>query len=63
MWKIAQTYSIGNQGLTVEDRMPVWYIMDEFGSRLQHSDDPNFRLVPFFSLLDDCAYSILFPVK
>jgi hypothetical protein len=32
MWKIAQTYSIGNQGLTVEDRMPVWYILDEFGS-------------------------------
>lgn len=62
-WKLAQTYSIGNQGLTVEDRMPVWYILDEFGSRIQHSDSPNFRLVPFFSLLDDCAYSLLFPIE
>ncbi len=45
--------------------MPVWYIMDEFGSRIQHSIDksPSFRLVPFLCMLDGCAYSILFPVK
>ena len=33
-WKWAQTYSIGSAA-TVEDRMPYWYIMDEFGSRIQ----------------------------
>ena len=33
-WKWAQTYSIGSAA-TVEDRMPYWYIIDEFGSRIQ----------------------------
>lgn len=62
-WKFAQTYSVGSAA-TVEDRMPVWYIMDEFGSRIQHKDQGfNFRLVPFFSMLEGCSYSLLFPIK
>ena len=63
MWQSAQTYSIGNSDVSVEDKMPVWYIVDEFASRIQHSDDPNFRMVPFISLLDNCAYSLLFPIR
>ena len=43
-WKFASTYSVGSAA-TIEERMPVWYLMDEFGSRIQHSDDFNFRLV------------------
>ena len=62
-WRLAQTYSVGNAELSVEDRMPVWYLMDEFGARIQHSDSPNFRLVPFYSMLDNCAYCLLFPIK
>ena len=45
-WKFASTYSVGSAS-TIEERMPVWYLMDEFGSRIQHGDDFNFRLVPF----------------
>ena len=41
-WKWAQTYSIGSAA-TVEDRMPYWYIMDEFGSRIQVLMCMNFK--------------------
>ena len=63
MWHLAQTYSIGNSEVTVEDKMPVWYVVDEFAARIQHSDQPNFRMVPFISMLDNCAYSLLFPIR
>lgn len=42
--------------------MPIWYIMDEFGSRIQHSDQPSVRIVPFFSLSEGATYSVMFPV-
>jgi len=61
-WKFSLTYSVGNADST-EGRLPVWYVMDEFGSRVQHSDDPSFRMVPFIYLQDGCAYSLLFPIK
>eukprot|EP00096_Caligus_rogercresseyi_P006630 TRINITY_DN2326_c0_g1_i1.p1 TRINITY_DN2326_c0_g1~~TRINITY_DN2326_c0_g1_i1.p1 ORF type:complete len:534 (-),score=108.36 TRINITY_DN2326_c0_g1_i1:98-1699(-) len=61
-WNYAWTYSLGNAA-TVEERMPIWYVNDEFGSRIQHSDSPNYRLVPFFSLIDGSAYSLLFPIQ
>lgn len=61
-WKFAQTYWVGN-ATKVEDKMPVWYVMDEFGARIQHSDSPNARVVPFLSLLDGSAYSVLFPIQ
>jgi hypothetical protein len=63
IWKQAQTYSIANPDLTVEERMPYWYVMDEFGSYIQHSETPNFRLVPFYSNLDNTFYSLLFPLR
>ncbi|XP_075223337.1 tubulin--tyrosine ligase-like protein 12 [Lycorma delicatula] len=62
MWKYNQTYSISS-GKNVEDRLPVWYIMDEFGSAIQHCDDPNFRVVPFAFASEGITYSIMFPVK
>lgn len=61
MWNYSQTYSVANN-YNVEDRLPVWYIMDEFGSAIQHSDHPNFRLVPFVFCPEQVAYSILFPI-
>lgn len=62
MWNYSQTYSVGNS-VNVEDRLPVWYVMDEFGSAIQHSADPNFRLVPFVFCPEQVTYSILFPIN
>uniref|UniRef100_A0A336LIQ2 CSON002937 protein n=1 Tax=Culicoides sonorensis TaxID=179676 RepID=A0A336LIQ2_CULSO len=63
MWRYVQTYSVNTRGLSVENRMPIFYINDEVGSAVQHSDNPNFRMVPFMYINDQITYSLLFPVR
>lgn len=64
MWRYNQTYSIAGPMATTEDSVPVWYVMDEFGSSIQHdSRSPSFRCVPFYQLPQREAYSILFPIR
>lgn len=62
MWKYNNTYSVKSMedGDTL---LPVWYIMDEFGSAIQHSDSPNMRIIPFIYLNEGIAYSILYPIN
>lgn len=48
---------------TPEDKVPVWYIMDEFGSRIQHSDTPSFATAPFFYMPQKAAYTLLWPLR
>lgn len=62
MWKFNQTYTIGSVS-DVEERIPIWYILDEFGSAIQHSNEPTFRAVPFIHLPHQVPYTILFPIK
>ncbi|XP_040886527.1 tubulin--tyrosine ligase-like protein 12 [Toxotes jaculatrix] len=61
MWKYNQTYHI-SQG-SAEEKVPVWYIMDEFGSQVQHSDQPSCGMAPFFYIQGQLAYTILWPVR
>lgn len=61
MWRYNQAFSLSNG--TIEDRMPFWYIMDELGSAINHSDNPNFRTVPFLHLTEGITYTLLFPIK
>lgn len=66
MWRFNQMYAIGSTNeaaIPIEDRMPIWYIMDEFGSAINHSDTPNCRIVPFMHLPEAITYSLLFPIK
>lgn len=61
MWKYNQTYqlSLGS----AEERVPAWYIMDEFGSQVKHSDQPSCCLAPFFYTEGEIAYSVLWPLR
>ncbi|XP_037044332.1 tubulin--tyrosine ligase-like protein 12 [Bradysia coprophila] len=63
MWKYCQMYSIGADGLNIESQMPIWYIPDELGCGVNHSDTPNFRLVPFMFMPEQITYSVLFPIE
>ena len=62
-WKYCSSYSLGSAD-TIEERMPIFYVLDEFGHRINHQDHGyNFRLVPFVYVPEGCAYSLLFPIK
>ncbi|XP_046584375.1 tubulin--tyrosine ligase-like protein 12 [Haliotis rubra] len=63
MWKYTQTYSFGHLSEGSEDSMPIWYVMDEFGSRIQHSNEPSFRTVPFYFLPRQMAFNIMWPLR
>lgn len=41
----------------------MWYIMDEFGSRIQHADVPSFATAPFFYAPQQVAYTLLWPLR
>ncbi|XP_012276050.1 tubulin--tyrosine ligase-like protein 12 [Orussus abietinus] len=62
MWRFNSFFSLGNAS-TIEERLPIWYIMDELGSAINHSDDPNFRTVPFLYASEGVTYTLLFPIK
>lgn len=61
MWKYNQTYRL-SQG-SAEEKVPVWYIMDEFGSQIQHSDQPSCGLAPFYCVTEQVAFSLLWPLR
>ncbi|XP_041833484.1 tubulin--tyrosine ligase-like protein 12 [Melanotaenia boesemani] len=61
MWKYNQTYHL-SQG-SAEEKVPVWYIMDEFGSQVQHSDHPSCCMAPFYYTQDQLAYTVLWPLQ
>ncbi|CAH0728524.1 unnamed protein product, partial [Brenthis ino] len=63
VWKYANTYAVGGEEFSVEDRVPVWYVMDELGSGITHSDNPNFRTVPFIYVPEQLTYTLMFPIE
>lgn len=63
MWKFNQTYKLSTEKMSDDEREPIWYIMDEFGSSVRHSDTANVNCVPFFYVPTNTMFSILFPNK
>ncbi|XP_014671096.1 PREDICTED: tubulin--tyrosine ligase-like protein 12 isoform X2 [Priapulus caudatus] len=63
MWRYNQTYRLGNIDASAEEKLPVWYILDEFGSRIMHSSDPSFRAVPFFNIPSQMSFTVIWPMK
>lgn len=66
MWKYLMTYRLADEEKL--DETSVWYVMDELGSALRHSDEPNFRVAPFLfmpegNLASAVSFSILWPTQ
>ncbi|XP_072256407.1 tubulin--tyrosine ligase-like protein 12 [Pyxicephalus adspersus] len=61
MWKYNQTYQLSHG--SAEEKVPVWYIMDEFGSRIQHSEEPTVGTAPFYYIPHQLAYTLLWPLQ
>ena len=51
------------------DAESLWYINDEVGSAINHSDNPNFKITPFLYMpnnvmdKDMISFSLMWPIK
>ncbi|TVU48217.1 hypothetical protein EJB05_07846, partial [Eragrostis curvula] len=66
MWLYLMTYRLADEEKI--DETPVWYVMDELGSAMRHSDDANFRIAPFLfmpegKLVSAISYTVLWPTR
>lgn len=66
MWAYLMMYRLCDEEKV--DETPIWYVMDELGSAVRHSDAPNFRVSPFMYMPDGTlqsaiSYSLLWPIK
>lgn len=65
MWKFSQTYEfavVDPSGHTKKEN--AWYIMDEVGSSMAHSDTPNCICAPFIYVgRGTVSYSIIYPLQ
>ena len=58
IWTMAETYTIQKD----DEKLTVCYIMDEFGSRIHHSESPNMKFAPFFHITKQFAVTLMWPV-
>ena len=63
MWLYNQTYRIGVADSKAKETSPMWYLMDEVGCAMSHSEMPNFACSPFFFLNKGIAFSLIWPLR
>ncbi|KAI9979492.1 hypothetical protein PInf_029369 [Phytophthora infestans] len=61
VWRYANTYRLGSA--KPEDSSTIWYVMDEVGSAIEHGDEPNVRMAPFYFGPSQCAFSLVWTVQ
>lgn len=66
MWLYLMTYRLADEEKI--DETSVWYILDELGSTLRHSDEANFQVAPFLfmpegTLESAISFSLLWPTR
>ena len=47
----------------LDQKITLWYIMDEFGSRFYHSDEPNMAFKLFFHVPTQMSFTLIYPIK
>ena len=47
----------------VTSNITLWYMMDEFGSRFSHSDQPNMAFKLFFHVPTQLLYTLIYPIR
>lgn len=67
MYKVAKT--VFNKDGSVEadkdltNNITLWYIMDEFGARFSHSDQPNMAFKLFYHVPSELSYTLIYPLR
>ena len=59
MWTVNNYYCVD----TPSGMVDTLYVMDEVGSRIAHSPEPNVRCVPFIHGQTGAAYSLFWPIQ
>ncbi|BHF77945.1 Tubulin--tyrosine ligase-like protein 12 [Sparganum proliferum] len=65
IWKYVNLYQLST--MSNPDSHPIlredfWYVLDEVGSSIQHSDKPNVRIAPILYTQDGLCYSVFWPI-
>uniref|UniRef100_A0A0X3PAH1 Tubulin--tyrosine ligase-like protein 12 n=2 Tax=Schistocephalus solidus TaxID=70667 RepID=A0A0X3PAH1_SCHSO len=65
IWKYVKLYQLStvfNPESHPIVREDFWYVLDEVGSSIQHSDKPNVRIAPILYTQDGLCYSVFWPI-
>ena len=46
-----------------EDVAAFWYVLDEFGSRICHSDEPSVDMKPIFHVPSQMSFTVMWLLK
>ena len=63
MYSDGQVYEKSMSDDDDEQYIPLWFVMDEFGSCIKHSDDASFAVAIIHYVPLEVTFSVLWPLK